>query len=96
MQRRSFLAEKAGIPITPHNTQTGFTASNILQFASAIPNIGPYMEFVYRGKYSNEPWFTPHFVIKNGTVAVPEGPGLGVEIDPAYLAKATVVKSVGA
>jgi L-alanine-DL-glutamate epimerase-like enolase superfamily enzyme len=90
------MAAQAGIPITPHNTQTGFTACNILQFASAIPNIGPYMEFPHRGKYSNESWFTPHFVIRNGSIAVPEGPGLGVEIDPAYLAKATVVKTVNA
>ena len=90
------MAAVAGIPITPHNTQTGFTSSNILHFASAIANTGPYMEYPYRGKYSNESWFSPHFVIRNGSITVPEGPGLGVEVDSAYLAKATVVKSVTA
>ncbi|MBI5283404.1 MAG: mandelate racemase/muconate lactonizing enzyme family protein [Candidatus Solibacter usitatus] len=89
------MAARAGIPITPHNTQTGVTSCYILQFASAIPNVGPYMEYPYRGKYENEPWHSPQFVIRDGTIAVPEGPGLGVEIDPAYLAKAAVVSTAG-
>jgi L-alanine-DL-glutamate epimerase-like enolase superfamily enzyme len=90
------MAAKAGLPITPHNTQTGASACNILQFASAIPNIGPYMELPFRGKYTEEPWASHSFKIKNGVVAVPEGPGLGVTIDPAYLAKAQVVATAGA
>lgn len=87
------MAAKAGLPITPHNTQTGASACNILQFASAIPNIGPYMELPFRGKYADEPWASHSFKIVNGMVTVPEGPGLGVTIDPAYLAKAQLVAS---
>lgn len=89
------MAAKAGLPITPHNTQTGASACNILQFASAIPNIGPYMELPYRGTYAKEPWASHSFTIRNGAVAVPEGPGLGVTIDPAYLAKAQLVAAAG-
>ena len=87
------MAAKAGMKIVNHNTQTGPTAVNILQFASAIPNIGEYMEFPFRGKDENEPWQSPHFVIRNGTVKVPNGPGLGLEIDPKFLASAQVVKT---
>lgn len=90
------MAAKAGLPITPHNTQTGAAACNILQFASAIPNIGPYMELPYRGKYPEEPWASHSARIVDGFVTVPEGPGLGVTIDPAYLAKAQVVSTVRA
>lgn len=90
------MAAKAGIPITPHNTQTGAAACNILQFASAIPNIGPYMEFPFRGKYSDEAWHEPHFRIHEGRIRLPEGPGLGVKIDPDYLKKADVIATASA
>ena len=63
-----------------------------LHFAAATPNIGPYMEFPFRGKEETESWFTPQFTIKNGLIGIPTGPGLGVEIDPAYLAKAKKVE----
>lgn len=90
------MARRAGIPITPHNTQTGPAACNILQFASAIENTGPYMEFPFRGKNSGESWSAPQFHIHGGKVAVPEGPGLGVTIDPDYLRGAAVIASVSA
>lgn len=91
------MAAKAGLPITPHNTQTGAAAASLLHFASAIPNVGPYMEFVFRGKYSDQSYVTSSsdFRIRNGVVKVPEGPGLGVTYDPAYLAKGELVHRVG-
>lgn len=90
------MAARAGIPITPHNTQTGAAACNILQFASAIPNIGPYMEFPFRGKYSDESWHEPHFRMQQGRLVVPDGPGPGVKIDPDYLKKAELIASSSA
>jgi len=33
-----------------------------------------------------------NFEIKNGVIPVPTGPGLGLEFDPEFLKKATVVK----
>lgn len=87
------MARAVKMPITPHNTQTGASACNILQFASAIPNIGPYMEYPFRGKVENESWFSPHFVIKDGAIDVPTGPGLGIEIDPKFLTSAQRVVS---
>ncbi|MBK9167695.1 MAG: mandelate racemase/muconate lactonizing enzyme family protein [Bryobacterales bacterium] len=82
------MAREAGLPITPHNTQTGASSGNILQFASVIPNTGPYMEYPWRRPPKQESWFTPHFDVAGGAVPVPKGPGLGVEIDPDYLRKA--------
>lgn len=79
------MARARNIPIVPHNTQTDASAANILQFASAIPNIGPYMEFPWRAPRKREGWYSPHFEVVNGTVKVPTGPGLGIEYDPDFL-----------
>jgi L-alanine-DL-glutamate epimerase-like enolase superfamily enzyme len=87
------MARKAGMQIVPHNTQTGVASVNILQFASAIPNIGPHMEYPHRAPEKAESWYTPNFRIVNGTVKVPSGPGLGIEIDPAYLSKCRKVEA---
>jgi L-alanine-DL-glutamate epimerase-like enolase superfamily enzyme len=78
--------------ICPHNTQTGAASVNILQFAASTPNIGPFMEYVSRGPAKKESWYTPNFEIKNGVIPVPAGPGMGLEFDPEFLKKATVVK----
>jgi L-alanine-DL-glutamate epimerase-like enolase superfamily enzyme len=85
------MAKKFGLPIVPHNTQTGASAVNIVQFASAVENIGGYMEFPHRGNEKTESWYTPEFKIRNGTITVPTTPGLGIQFDPAYLAKAEKV-----
>ncbi len=90
-KRVARLAEKLGKPITPHNTQTGVASVNILQFASCAKNIGPYMEYPWRAPQQPPTWFKPDFKITNGTIKVPTGPGMGVEIDPEYLSKATSV-----
>jgi L-alanine-DL-glutamate epimerase-like enolase superfamily enzyme len=86
------MARQFKMNIVPHNTQTGASAVNILQFASAIANIGPFMEFPWRRPHTPEGWYSPQFEVKNGAVTVPSGPGLGVEIDPAYLKKARRVE----
>jgi L-alanine-DL-glutamate epimerase-like enolase superfamily enzyme len=85
------MARKANMWICPHNTQTGAASVNILQFASTTPNIGPFMEYVSRGPAKKESWYAPNFEIRNGSIPVPSGPGMGLEFDPDFLKKATVV-----
>jgi len=87
------MARKANLWICPHNTQTSAASVNILHFAASTPNIGPYMEYVWRAPQKKEPWFAPNFEIKNGAIPLPTGPGLGLEFDPDFLKKATVVRS---
>jgi L-alanine-DL-glutamate epimerase-like enolase superfamily enzyme len=86
------MARQVKMSIVPHNTQTGASAVNILQFASAIPNIGPHMEFPWRAPHKPEAWYSPQFEIKNGVIKVPSGLGLGVDFDPAFIAKARKVE----
>lgn len=87
------IAKKYGLPIVPHNTQTGSTAVNILNFAAAVENIGGFMEYAHRGNEKPESYSSPQFVIKHGTVSAPKGPGLGVAFDPDYIKKATSIKA---
>jgi L-alanine-DL-glutamate epimerase-like enolase superfamily enzyme len=88
------MARKAGnMWICPHNTQTGAASVNILQFAASTPNIGPFMEYVSRGPAKKESWYSPNFEIKNGVIPLPPGPGMGLEFDPEFLKKATLVKA---
>lgn len=85
------MAKAAGMDIVPHNTQTGASSVNIVQFASATPNIGAHMEYPHRGDEKKETWYAPQFEIRNGKIAVPSGPGLGIEFDPSYLKSAVKV-----
>jgi L-alanine-DL-glutamate epimerase-like enolase superfamily enzyme len=87
------MARKVNMWIAPHNTQTGAASVNILQFAASTPNIAPYMEYVSRGPAKKESWYSPNFEIKNGVIPLPAGPGMGLEFDPEFLKKATVVKA---
>jgi L-alanine-DL-glutamate epimerase-like enolase superfamily enzyme len=81
------MARKRGLPITPHNTQTGASAVNIAAFASAVPNTGPFMEYPWRAPVKRDPSYSPNFEIIDGKIKVPAGPGLGLEYDPAWLKK---------
>jgi L-alanine-DL-glutamate epimerase-like enolase superfamily enzyme len=88
------MAEALGLKIVPHNTQKNAASVNILAFASRTPNIGPAMEHTWRKPQQPESWFSPNFIIDNGVLHVPTGPGLGIEIDPAYLAGAEIVATI--
>src|ERR1700722_19332737 len=87
------MARKANMWICPHNTQTGAASVNILQFAASTPNIGPWMEYVHRSEAKPESWYKPNFTIRNGVIPLPTGPGMGLEFDPDFVRKATVVKA---
>jgi L-alanine-DL-glutamate epimerase-like enolase superfamily enzyme len=87
------MAREAKMWIVPRNTQTGSAAVNILQFASCTPGTGPYMEFPWRKSQKPESWYSPQFIIKNGVLPVPTGPGMGVNFDPDFIKKTTVVKA---
>ncbi len=90
-KRVARIAEHYGKTIVPHNTQTGANSVNILQFASCTKNAMPMMEHTWRAPQKTPSWYQPDFKIRDGRIRVPTTPGMGLEIDPDYLAKATVV-----
>lgn len=93
-KRVARLAEKLGGTIVPHNTQTGATSVNILQFASCTANAAPFMEYPWRRPQATPTWYAPDFRIVDGKIAVPTAPGMGLEIDPDFLKAATVIARI--
>lgn len=65
----------------------------MLHLVSAMPNAGAHIEF--KG-YENMPLEceTSSLRLKDGKIKVPTGPGIGVDIDPDYVKRHTVVKDV--
>jgi L-alanine-DL-glutamate epimerase-like enolase superfamily enzyme len=52
------------------------------------------MEYPWRKSQVTPSWYKPDFKITNGKIRVPTTPGMGLEIDPDYLAQATVVAKI--
>jgi L-alanine-DL-glutamate epimerase-like enolase superfamily enzyme len=86
------MAEEFGKQCTPHISGSGIGYIYMMHFVSAIPNAGPYHEF--KGFNEELPFVckTSSLTSDNGVVTVPSGPGLGLDIDPAYISKHTEVK----
>jgi L-alanine-DL-glutamate epimerase-like enolase superfamily enzyme len=87
------MAGALGKTCIPHISSTGLGYLYMMHFVSAIPNSGPYHEFK---EFNNDlPYSCPTSTLRSdddGVIKVPTGPGLGVTIDPAYVAKHTIIK----
>jgi L-alanine-DL-glutamate epimerase-like enolase superfamily enzyme len=85
------LAAEAGMIVTPHSANLSLVTVFTLHLVAALENAGPYVEFSIEGP-DYYPWqygiFEPALVATDGKVAVPDGPGWGVEINPAWLDRA--------
>lgn len=86
------MAETMGMPCIPHISGSGLGYLYMMHFVSAVPNAGPYHEF--KGFNPDIPLECPTAPLKSeeGAVKVPSGPGLGVIIDPEFIAKHKVVQ----
>jgi L-alanine-DL-glutamate epimerase-like enolase superfamily enzyme len=86
------MANALGKQCIPHISSTGLGYVYMMHFVSAIPNSGPYHEFK---EFNNVlPYHCATSTLRsdaNGVIKVPTGPGFGVDIDPDFLAKCTVV-----
>ena len=80
------MAQAAGLPVTPHSANLSLVTVFTLHMMGAIAGAGPYVEFSIEGA-DYYPWqdgiFAPALVARDGKVAIPDGPGWGVEIKPA-------------
>lgn len=81
------MAHAVGKTCVPHISGSGLGYLYMMQFVSVLPNAGPYHEF--KGFNEDIPLQceTSDLKIKDGFVKVPTGPGLGVDIDPGFVAK---------
>jgi L-alanine-DL-glutamate epimerase-like enolase superfamily enzyme len=87
------MAEATGKECTPHISGSGIGYLYMMHFVSAIANAGPFHEF--KG-FNNELPFvcaTSKLESNDGVVEVPSGPGLGIDVDKAYINKHKIVTS---
>lgn len=86
------MAEAFGMPCVPHISNSGIGYLYMMHFVSAIPNAGPYHEFKGFNRSIPLECKTSSLESKDGVITVPTGPGLGVEIDPEFVAKHKLLK----
>jgi D-galactarolactone cycloisomerase len=92
-QRIASLMQTFGAQVTPHCWGTGIAFATALHFAATLDQIPgrlrqpqPLLEMDRTENPLREQLTTPAFVPVSGAVALPTGPGLGVEVDPDALA----------
>ncbi len=80
------MAAAKGLQCVPHISGSGLGYLYMLHFVSATPNAGPYHEF--KGFNRNIP-IQSDYVLESvdGVVTVPVAPGMGITIDPDFVAK---------
>ena len=85
------MAAVMGKACTPHISGSGLGYLYMMHFVSALPNAGPFHEF--KGFNGRIPLDGPGSSMSsfNGMVVVPTAPGLGMTIDPDFVAKHRVV-----
>lgn len=91
------MAARHGLPVTPHSANLSLVTICTLHLLGAIGNPGKYLEFSIEGP-DYYPWQDGLFLgdpfrVEGGKVRIPDGPGWGVEIDPAWLDRADYRKS---
>jgi L-alanine-DL-glutamate epimerase-like enolase superfamily enzyme len=88
MLKVAHWAGEAGIKVTPHSANQSMVTVFTLHVMGALANAGPYVEFSIEGP-DYYPWeqglFRNPLVARDGMVAIPAGPGWGVEIETAWL-----------
>jgi L-alanine-DL-glutamate epimerase-like enolase superfamily enzyme len=89
------MAAQAGLPCVPHSANLSMVSVFTIHMLAAIPNAGPYMEFSIETPVWERDLYSPCLEVRAGKVAVPDGPGWGVTINPTWLAAATRQVSEG-
>jgi L-alanine-DL-glutamate epimerase-like enolase superfamily enzyme len=87
------IAAEAGLPCVPHSANLSLVTVFTLHMMGAIPNAGPHVEFSIEPTPWTERLFSPPLEVREGRVAIPEGPGWGVTVGPEWLAGAEVATS---
>jgi len=88
------MGQKAGKLVVPHSSHLSLITLFSLHFMAAIPNAGPFVEFTIEADGNpGENFYSPSLEVKDGKVKIPDGPGWGVKINPAWIEKAAYLKS---
>ena len=86
------MAAVKGKTCVPHISGSGLGFLYMAQFVSALPNAGPYHEFKENMQELPYECPTASMQVEDGALKVPTGPGLGVVVEPGYVARHVVVE----
>ncbi len=93
--KQAAICEAAGIPVTLHSGgELALSQAAYLHLAAAIPNMTIAVDTEHDLLDGDIAWQAP--AIEDGTMAVPGGPGLGVEPDPELIERYRVDAIAGA
>ena len=84
------MAQLRGIPVVPHGWSTGIVRAANLQILAGMSN-PLFLEYCMTESVLNRKLVKNPFIVKHGFVDVPDGPGLGVDIDEDLLKKMRVL-----
>jgi L-alanine-DL-glutamate epimerase-like enolase superfamily enzyme len=85
------MAAALGRDCVPHISSSGLGFLYLMHFISAVPNAGRFHEFKGENKDIPLECKTASLKIVDGVMKIPIGPGAGIEIDPDFIRKHTVV-----
>jgi L-alanine-DL-glutamate epimerase-like enolase superfamily enzyme len=85
-KRIAYMAHDANRPCVPHAFRTGVLVAACLHLIAAIPN-SLFLEFSVTESPLRREILTEPFRVVGGRVAVPQKPGLGIEINEATVKK---------
>ncbi|MBW6397342.1 mandelate racemase/muconate lactonizing enzyme family protein [Roseomonas sp. HJA6] len=90
------MASAFKIPIHPHSSMSGVNQAASIHFLAAIENGGYFEADISRAnRFRDELGSTPWAIGADGTVRPNEAPGIGVEIDEAFLAAYPAIEGPG-
>ena len=87
------MAAEAGLLCVPHSANPSMVTLFTLHMLAAIPNAGPYVEFSIEPSTWTVGLYSPDLTVADGLVAIPDGPGWGVTVNPAWLSQAARIVS---
>jgi L-alanine-DL-glutamate epimerase-like enolase superfamily enzyme len=89
--RANVIARHYGLPLTPHSPYLGPRQALTTHFCATLAELPIEMEYAAALPKGSMDWFSPRIEVKDGLVAVPSGPGLGIEFAPEVVNALQVV-----
>jgi len=80
--RTNVIARHYGLPLTPHSPYLGPRQALSTHYCATLPELPIEMEYAAALPEHPMDWYGPQIEAKDGVVAVPRGPGLGIEFAP--------------
>lgn len=75
------IVRRHGKGFAPHTPKADPLIAPFWQVAALAPNLYGLQEFVYNPGEKPVSWYTPPIRVQNGTIRIPDTPGLGIQYD---------------